>query len=42
MAYTAYGAWVDVPNKEGDVDLLVAVTSCVNYSNLNNKQASHG
>jgi hypothetical protein len=42
MAYTAYGALVDVPNKEGDVDLLVAGTSCVDYSNLNNKQASHG
>jgi len=34
-AFTAYGALVDVP---GDVDLLVAGTSCVDYSNLNNKK----
>lgn len=40
MAYTAYGALVPVPNKEGDVDLLIAGTSCVDYSNLNNKQVS--
>ncbi|CAO1624507.1 unnamed protein product [Parajaminaea phylloscopi] len=32
-AHTAYGALVDVP---GDIDLLVAGTSCVDYSGLNN------
>ncbi|KAF8216612.1 hypothetical protein K438DRAFT_1658017 [Mycena galopus ATCC 62051] len=32
-AHTAYGALVPIP---GDVDLLVAGTSCVDYSNLNN------
>ncbi|KAJ7696566.1 hypothetical protein B0H17DRAFT_1053716 [Mycena rosella] len=32
-AHTAYGALAPVP---GDVDLLVAGTSCVDYSNLNN------
>lgn len=32
---TAYGAEVPVP---GDVDLLVAGTSCVDYSNLNNQK----
>ncbi|KIL69305.1 hypothetical protein M378DRAFT_190475 [Amanita muscaria Koide BX008] len=31
-AHTAYGALVPVP---GDVDMLVAGTSCVDYSNLN-------
>ncbi|PWN45231.1 hypothetical protein IE81DRAFT_344924 [Ceraceosorus guamensis] len=35
QAHTAYGALVDVP---GDVDLLVAGTSCVDYSGLNNKR----
>lgn len=35
QAHTAYGALVDVP---GDVDLLVAGTSCVDYSNLNNSK----
>ncbi|CEH17129.1 dna repair protein rad8 [Ceraceosorus bombacis] len=35
QAHTAYGALVDVP---GDVDLLVAGTSCVDYSGLNNKK----
>ena len=35
QAYTAYGALVDVP---GNVDMLVAGTSCVDYSNLNNEQ----
>ena len=35
QAYTAYGALVDVP---GNVDILVAGTSCVDYSNLNNEQ----
>ncbi|KAH9951203.1 hypothetical protein B0H21DRAFT_888547 [Amylocystis lapponica] len=34
-ATTAYGALAPVP---GDVDLLVAGTSCVDYSNLNNKK----
>ncbi|PWZ01188.1 hypothetical protein BCV70DRAFT_159503 [Testicularia cyperi] len=34
-AHTAYGALVDVP---GDVDLLVAGTSCVDYSHLNNNK----
>jgi site-specific DNA-cytosine methylase len=32
---TAYGALVEVP---GQVDLLVAGTSCVDYSNLNNEK----
>ncbi|KAL3928104.1 MAG: hypothetical protein SGARI_005134 [Bacillariaceae sp.] len=35
-AYTAYGALQKVPNTPGDVDLLIAGTSCVDYSNLNN------
>jgi hypothetical protein len=35
FATTAYGALVEVP---GDVDLLVAGTSCVDYSNLNNQK----
>ncbi|KIK50592.1 hypothetical protein GYMLUDRAFT_51100 [Collybiopsis luxurians FD-317 M1] len=34
-AHTAYGALVPVP---GNVDLLVAGTSCVDYSNLNNEK----
>ena len=34
---TAYGAKVKVP---GDVDVLIAGTSCVDFSNLNNKQKS--
>ena len=34
-ATTAYGGLVDVP---GNCDLLVAGTSCVDYSNLNNQQ----
>mmetsp|Transcript_22634 Transcript_22634/g.62827 ORF Transcript_22634/g.62827 Transcript_22634/m.62827 type:complete len:2149 (-) Transcript_22634:730-7176(-) len=34
-AFTAYGSLVDVP---GDVDMLVAGTSCVDYSNLNNQK----
>ncbi|EPQ56257.1 hypothetical protein GLOTRDRAFT_115584 [Gloeophyllum trabeum ATCC 11539] len=34
-ATTAYGATVEVP---GDVDMLVAGTSCVDYSNLNTKK----
>ncbi|THV02481.1 hypothetical protein K435DRAFT_749158 [Dendrothele bispora CBS 962.96] len=34
-AHTAYGSLVPVP---GDVDLLVAGTSCVDYSNLNNEK----
>ncbi|KIJ65553.1 hypothetical protein HYDPIDRAFT_27554 [Hydnomerulius pinastri MD-312] len=36
-ATTAYGALAPVP---GDVDLLVAGTSCVDYSNLNNEKKS--
>ncbi|KAK9448197.1 uncharacterized protein V1518DRAFT_419949 [Limtongia smithiae] len=35
FATTAYGAKVAVPS---DVDILVAGTSCVDYSNLNNNQ----
>ena len=35
QATTAYGALVDVP---GFCDMLVAGTSCVDYSNLNNEQ----
>ena len=38
QAYTAYGALVDVPNTPGTVDLLIAGTSCVDYSNLNNQK----
>lgn len=38
QAYTAYGALVDVPSQPGCVDLLVAGTSCVDYSNLNNEK----
>jgi hypothetical protein len=38
QAYTAYGALVDVPNTPNCVDLLVAGTSCVDYSNLNNRK----
>ncbi|KAJ8456991.1 hypothetical protein ONZ45_g18498 [Pleurotus djamor] len=34
-AHTAYGALAPVP---GDVDMLVAGTSCVDYSNLNNEK----
>lgn len=34
-ATTAYGALVQVP---GNVDLLIAGTSCVDYSNLNNQK----
>lgn len=34
-ATTAYGALVKVP---GNVDLLIAGTSCVDYSNLNNQK----
>ncbi|KZV96801.1 hypothetical protein EXIGLDRAFT_833373 [Exidia glandulosa HHB12029] len=34
-ATTVYGSKVEVP---GDVDLLVAGTSCVDYSNLNNEK----
>ncbi|KAJ3199694.1 hypothetical protein HDU82_000216, partial [Entophlyctis luteolus] len=34
-ATTAYGACVEVP---GCVDILIAGTSCVDYSNLNNKK----
>ena len=38
QARTAYGALVDVPNTPGCVDILVAGTSCVDYSNLNTKK----
>lgn len=34
---TAYGSLVKVP---GDVDILIAGTSCVDYSNLNNEKQS--
>nr|XP_018266781.1 DNA repair protein Rad8 [Kwoniella dejecticola CBS 10117]OBR88939.1 DNA repair protein Rad8 [Kwoniella dejecticola CBS 10117] len=34
-AHTAYGSLVEVP---GNVDILIAGTSCVDYSNLNNVQ----
>ena len=34
QAYTAYGALHPVPHD--NIDLLVAGTSCVDYSNLNN------
>ncbi|KAL7565128.1 hypothetical protein ACA910_021509 [Epithemia clementina (nom. ined.)] len=37
-AYTAYGALAKVPNTPGRVDLLIAGTSCVDYSNLNNRK----
>lgn len=40
QAYTAYGALHDVPNQPGDVDILIAGTSCVDYSNLNIKKVS--
>jgi hypothetical protein len=39
-AYTAYGGLVDVPNYPGCVDMLIAGTSCVDYSNLNNRKVS--
>ncbi|KAL0953862.1 hypothetical protein HGRIS_005037 [Hohenbuehelia grisea] len=35
QAHTAYGALAPVP---GDVDMLIAGTSCVDYSNLNNEK----
>ncbi|OCH91470.1 hypothetical protein OBBRIDRAFT_812104 [Obba rivulosa] len=35
VATTAYGALAPVP---GDVDMLIAGTSCVDYSNLNNQK----
>jgi site-specific DNA-cytosine methylase len=35
FSHTAYGALAPVP---GDVDLLIAGTSCVDYSNLNNQK----
>ena len=37
-AYTAYGALAKVPNTPGSVDVLIAGTSCVDYSNLNNRK----
>jgi hypothetical protein len=39
-AHTAYGGLVDVPNTPGCVDMLIAGTSCVDYSNLNNRKVS--
>jgi site-specific DNA-cytosine methylase len=38
QAYTAYGSLAKVPNTPGCVDILVAGTSCVDYSNLNNEK----
>jgi site-specific DNA-cytosine methylase len=38
QACTAYGSLADVPNTPGCVDMLVAGTSCVDYSNLNNEK----
>jgi len=38
QAHTAYGGKLDVPNTPGCVDLLVAGTSCVDFSNLNNSK----
>jgi len=35
QAHTAFGSLEDVPRARGDVDILVAGTSCVDYSNLN-------
>lgn len=37
-AHTAYGGLAEVPNTPGSVDILIAGTSCVDYSNLNNRQ----
>jgi site-specific DNA-cytosine methylase len=37
-AYTAYGALVPVPHSPGCVDILIAGTSCVDYSGLNNQK----
>ena len=37
-AATAYGTLAPVPNTPGTVDILVAGTSCVDFSNLNNSQ----
>ena len=37
-AHTAFGALTDVPCQPGCVDLLIAGTSCVDYSNLNNEK----
>ncbi|KIY70594.1 hypothetical protein CYLTODRAFT_488004 [Cylindrobasidium torrendii FP15055 ss-10] len=34
-AHTAYGALAPVP---GDIDVLIAGTACIDYSNLNNKK----
>jgi site-specific DNA-cytosine methylase len=38
QAHTAYGTLVDVA-AEGTVDVLIAGTSCVDFSNLNTKKA---
>ena len=37
-ACTAYGSLAQVPNTPGTVDVLIAGTSCVDFSNLNNEQ----
>ena len=37
-AHTAFGALADVPCTAGSVDMLVAGTSCVDYSTLNNQK----
>lgn len=37
-AHTAFGALEAVPREKGSVDLLVAGTSCVDYSNLNREK----
>ena len=37
-ASTAYGAMAEVPHQKGCVDILIAGTSCVDYSNLNNEK----
>jgi hypothetical protein len=36
QAATAYGSLANVPNTPGCVDILIAGTSCVDYSSLNN------
>lgn len=37
-AQTAYGSLMEVPREPGCVHMLIAGTSCVDYSNLNNKK----
>ena len=41
QACTAFGAMIPVPNSPGCVDLLVAGTSCVDFSNLNNSKVCY-